>query len=67
MADKNKIRMLRVSEKVWDKLMRMKLDMKKDSVDDLLSDVLKLNETAVPKEKKPEQEVKKEDKSLAAG
>lgn len=70
MTDKAKVRMLRVSEKVWEALMRMKLDQKKESVDDLLMEMLKLKEAPVQKEVKEAklEEPKKEEKpsSVAA-
>ncbi len=54
MASEEKIgfRMLRVSEKVWEKLMRMKLDTKKSSIDELLSDILKIESNQATKETK---------------
>ncbi|HLC58961.1 MAG TPA: hypothetical protein VJH34_00375 [archaeon] len=68
MTGKPRTRMLRVSERLWDKLMRMKLDLKKDSIDSLLIDILKLGENPTSKESKElVQEIKKEEKHLAAG
>ncbi len=69
MAEKAKVRMLRVGEKVWDALMRMKLDQKKESIDDLLMDLLKLREAPASKEVKeatPEEVKKPEEKAAAS-
>jgi|GEM_PF-5628807 predicted CopG family antitoxin len=55
--------MLRVSEDVWEKLMRMKLDLKKSSIDDLLSEILKVKEA---QENKKDTEEKPKEKTLAA-
>lgn len=73
MAEKNRIRMLRVSESVWEALMRMKLDLKKGSVDALLTELLKLKEGTAKeakenksKESKAEETKKEEKAALAA-
>jgi len=58
-----KVKMLRVSEDVWEKLMRMKLDLKKSSIDDLLSEILKVKEA---QENKKDTEEKPKEKTLAA-
>ncbi len=71
MTGRNKVRMLRVNEDVWERLMRMKLDLKKRSVGELIVHLLKLVENVggekvnLPKINKADKpkEVEKEEKA----